>query len=79
MQATTMIFKVENMSCQHCVRAITGALQALDATADVTVDLARGEVRAHGRFTADAAIAASAIAAIHAQGYRARSIAPDPG
>ena len=74
MQATTMVFKVENMSCQHCVRAITGALQALDATADVTVDLARGEVRAHGCFTADAA-----IAAIHEQGYRARSIAPDPG
>ena len=37
-----MLFKVENMSCQHCVSAITRALQALDPAAQVCVDLARG-------------------------------------
>ncbi len=55
-----MLFKVENMSCQHCVSAITRALQALDPAAQVRVDLARGEVGASGSFSADAAIAALA-------------------
>lgn len=55
-----MLFKVENMSCQHCVSAITRALQALDPAAQVRVDLARGEVEAGGGFSADAAIAALA-------------------
>lgn len=55
-----MLFKVENMSCQHCVSAVTRALQALDPAAQVRVDLARGEVEASGSFSADAAIAALA-------------------
>ena len=53
-----MLFKVENMRCQHCVNAVTRALQALDPAAQVRVDLARGEVEASGSFSADAAIAA---------------------
>jgi len=32
-------FKVEGMSCQHCVNAITKALKTLDANADVTINL----------------------------------------
>lgn len=55
-----MLFKVENMSCQHCVSAITRALQALDPAARVRVDLAKGEVEASGNFSAGAAIAALA-------------------
>ena len=55
-----MLFKVENMSCQHCVNAVTRALQALDPAAQVRVDLARGEVEARGSFSADAAVAALA-------------------
>ncbi|WP_229732262.1 heavy-metal-associated domain-containing protein [Pseudomonas sp. N040] len=39
-----LTFKVEGMSCQHCVRAITGAIQALDGAAQVTVDLTAGQV-----------------------------------
>ena len=57
-----MLFKVENMSCQHCVNAVTRALRALDPAAEVTVDLASGEVRADGHFDAEAAIAALAEA-----------------
>lgn len=38
------VFKVEGMSCQHCVKAITKAVQALDANATVDVDLANKQV-----------------------------------
>jgi copper chaperone len=37
-------FQVEGMSCQHCVRAVTQAVQDADPTAQVTVDLATGRV-----------------------------------
>lgn len=33
-------FEVNGMSCGHCVKTITRAIQALDATARVQVDLA---------------------------------------
>ena len=39
------VFQVQGMSCGHCVRAITQALQAADAEAVVEVDLVAGEVR----------------------------------
>lgn len=55
-----MLLKVENMSCQHCVNAVTRALRALDPGAAVQVDLAKGEVHAHGAFGTGAAIAALA-------------------
>lgn len=38
-------FKVSGMSCGHCVRAITQAIKALDASAEVEVDLASGRVQ----------------------------------
>jgi copper chaperone len=38
-------FKVAGMSCQHCVKAITHSIQALDAQACVEVDLAAGRVK----------------------------------
>ncbi|MCX7080221.1 MAG: cation transporter [Pseudomonas sp.] len=38
------VFNVQGMSCGHCVRAITQALQAKDPAASVRVDLAAKEV-----------------------------------
>ncbi len=38
-------FKVEHMSCSHCVSAITQAVKALDPMAKVEVDLASKTVR----------------------------------
>ena len=38
-------FKVAGMSCQHCVKAVTSSIQALDARARVEVDLASGLVK----------------------------------
>ncbi|QQC65121.1 heavy-metal-associated domain-containing protein [Paraburkholderia ginsengisoli] len=40
----TIEFKVEGMSCQHCVAAVTNAIREHDAAAQVQVDLASGRV-----------------------------------
>ena len=37
-------FKVEGMSCQHCVAAVTRAIQEQAAGAQVQVDLSAGKV-----------------------------------
>jgi copper chaperone len=42
----TVELAVGGMSCEHCVRAVTGAIQAEDPQAQVQVDLAAGRVRA---------------------------------
>lgn len=34
--------KIKGMSCQHCVMAVTRALNAVDGIKDVKVDLATG-------------------------------------
>lgn len=35
---------VTGMSCQHCVGAVTIALEAIDGISDVTIDLLSGKV-----------------------------------
>ena len=35
--------KIQGMSCQHCVMAVTKALGAIPGIKDVKVDLAKGE------------------------------------
>ena len=39
------IFSVEGMTCGHCVKAVTQAVQSQDPAASVEVDLAAKEVR----------------------------------
>lgn len=53
-------FQVEGMSCGHCVKAVTQAVQEVDAAASVVVDLAAQQVRVES--TADSAALAGAIA-----------------
>ncbi len=36
--------KVKGMTCDHCVMAITGAIQEIDPKADVEIDLDSGNV-----------------------------------
>ncbi|MFJ2367390.1 heavy-metal-associated domain-containing protein [Pseudomonas sp. NPDC087697] len=51
------VFNVQGMSCGHCVRAITQALQAKDPAANVRVDLAAKEVGVEsGELSADQVI-----------------------
>ncbi|ANI58223.1 copper chaperone [Pseudomonas sp. PvR086] len=58
------VFNVEGMSCGHCVKAITEALQAKDPAASVRIDLAAKEVGVESVLTAD-----QVIAAITEEGY----------
>ncbi|MNZ93242.1 Copper chaperone CopZ [compost metagenome] len=62
------VFKVQGMSCGHCVRAITQAVQARDQAADVQVDLAAGEVRVASRLAEE-----QVLEAIREEGYQART------
>jgi copper chaperone len=52
------------MSCGHCVRAITQAVQRKDPAASVQVDLAAKEVGVDSRLTAD-----EVISLISEEGY----------
>ena len=63
-------FKVDGMTCAHCVRAVTGAVQAVDPAAVVEVDLAQGRVRVEGHAATDAV-----ARAIAAEGYAAEPVA----
>ena len=38
------VIKVEGMSCEHCVKAVTGAVTALPGIGGVDVDLKAGTV-----------------------------------
>ncbi|MCX8617381.1 heavy-metal-associated domain-containing protein [Gilliamella sp. B2923] len=62
---------VDNMSCQHCVNAITKAINDIDPKAKVTVDLAKHEVDIDGGNISQEA----AIAAINEAGYEFVGIA----
>jgi len=55
-----MRFKVDNMTCGHCVRTITAVLKAVDPQAVVSIDLPSRMVEVEGALTAEQAIAAMA-------------------
>ena len=61
------VFNVQGMSCGHCVKAITQALQAKDPAASVRVDLAAKEVGVESALTTE-----QVIAAITEEGYEAK-------
>jgi copper chaperone len=48
MEATMLKLKVSGMMCDHCVRAVTLAVQSVPSVDGVEVDLDRGEVTVHG-------------------------------
>ncbi|HEX5357108.1 MAG: heavy-metal-associated domain-containing protein [Aquabacterium sp.] len=43
-EATSHQLQVKGMTCQHCVKAVTKAIQALDSSATVSVELPQGHV-----------------------------------
>jgi copper chaperone len=51
-------FQTEGMSCGHCVKAVTQALQAVDASAQVVVDLATQSVKIESGAARSALVAA---------------------
>jgi copper chaperone len=61
------IFSVEGMTCGHCVRAVTQAVQSQDTAASVKVDLAAKEVGVESRLSAE-----EVISLISEEGYSAK-------
>ncbi|MDO9345861.1 MAG: cation transporter [Pseudomonas sp.] len=61
------VFSVEGMTCGHCVRAVTQAVQGQDPAASVKVDLAAKEVGVESRLSAE-----QVIEAITEEGYSAK-------
>lgn len=61
------VFNVQGMSCGHCVKAITSAVQAKDPAASVRVDLAAKEVGVESALSAE-----QVIEAISEEGYAVR-------
>jgi copper chaperone len=45
--------KIAGMSCQHCVRAVTKALEGIEGIGNVTVSLERGEASFEERHPVD--------------------------
>jgi copper chaperone len=62
-------FTVTGMTCGHCVRAVTQALQTLDPGIQVHVDLAAGRLSTQGGQTS----ALQQAAALQAAGYLAEA------
>ena len=63
------VFNVQGMSCGHCIKAITNAVQTRDPAASVRVDLASKEVGVESRLDA-----AQIIEAISAEGYAVKLV-----
>ncbi|MDR9861834.1 MULTISPECIES: heavy-metal-associated domain-containing protein [Pseudomonas] len=61
------VFNVQGMSCGHCVKAVTQAVQAKDPSASVRVDLAAKEVGVESALSAD-----QVIEIISEEGYPAK-------
>lgn len=68
-----MKLRVEGMTCGHCVRAITTAVQKLEPTARVDIDLASGEVR----IASTSITVAAATQAIGDAGYAVVAVLDD--
>ena len=60
-------FQVPSMSCGHCVKAVTQAVQSVDAQAKVQVDLAQHQVTVETSQEREAIVAALAEAGYPAQ------------
>lgn len=63
------VFSVEGMTCGHCVRAVTQAVQRKDPAASVRVDLAAKEVGVESSLTAD-----EVISLISEEGYSTKLV-----
>ena len=59
--STTNTYKVEGMTCGHCVAAVTEELSKLDGVSHVDVDLASGRVTVESNHALDNADVAAAV------------------
>jgi copper chaperone len=68
-----MKLAIEGMTCGHCVRAVTKALEKVPGAANVAVSLERREA------IVDGVDVAAAVKAIEGEGYAARVAEPANG
>ncbi|MBD1554366.1 heavy-metal-associated domain-containing protein [Pseudomonas typographi] len=61
-------FDVKGMTCDHCARAVTTAIQAQDPQAQVTVELAAGKVGVQSALATE-----QVLALIQQEGYAAQA------
>ena len=60
----TVRLQIDGMSCQHCVAAVTRAIDNMDGVLDLKVEIGRAEFRVPEKFDLE-----SLIEAIEDQGY----------
>lgn len=60
------VFNVQGMTCGHCVKSVTRAVQERDAAARVEVDLAGKQVRVQSELAQE-----QILTAIRDEGYQA--------
>lgn len=65
----TKTLQIKGMTCEHCVRAVTKALQGVAGVDKVAVDLGAGRASVDGP-----ADPASLVRAVEKQGYEARLV-----
>ncbi|CAI8916028.1 MULTISPECIES: cation transporter [Pseudomonas] len=63
------VFTVQGMTCGHCVKAVTRAVQAQDADARVEVDLGQKQVKVQSELPAE-----EILSAIREEGYTAEAV-----
>ncbi|MEQ7919846.1 cation transporter [Xanthomonas sp. WHRI 1810A] len=61
------VFNVQGMTCGHCVKAVTQAIKTDDPSAEVNVDLAKGEVSVQSALANE-----QIIGLIEEEGYSAK-------
>jgi len=66
----TNTLQIGGMTCDHCVRAVTKALQGVAGVDNVSVDLGAGRARVDGP-----ADPASLVRAVEKQGYEVKLLA----
>jgi len=64
------VLKVDGMSCEHCVKAVTNAVSGISGTQDVSVDLKNGTVSFN--FDSGKAALDAVAAAITEEGFTVR-------
>lgn len=58
---TTNTYTVAGMTCEHCVRAVTGELSKIDGVEGVDIDLATGRVDVRSDQPLEEATVAAAV------------------